>query len=212
MIVTAQALVMVFGALLALAGLALLVFRRDQGQNKIRVLGQEFEISTPALVVFLAGCAIFVIPFWTSADLSKPIIAIGARSTSTAPGSIAAAVDGEEKEPNDQFTQANMVRFGARVRGRLGTATDRDFFKFRTPGPVNFKGRVILRKLSLGGFWASETLYSAAESRVVAGSATKDDSVTFAFDADPDADYYILVKGSETDRGEYEFEARKDNK
>jgi hypothetical protein len=210
MIVTAQALVMVFGALLALAGLLLLVFRKDHGQNKIRVLGQEFEISTPALVVFLAGCVIFVIPFWTSADLSKPIIVLGSRSSSGLSG-IVAAVGGEEKEPNDQFTQANVVRFGVRVRGRLTTSTDRDFFKFKTPGPVNFKGRVILRKLSLEGFFASVTLYGAAEGRVAAASATSHDSATFAFDADPDADYYILVKGSETQRGEYELEVRKDN-
>jgi hypothetical protein len=60
--VTQVAIVMLFGAIVAAFGLALLYFRREQAQNRIKLFGQEFQISTPALVVFLVGCAIFILP------------------------------------------------------------------------------------------------------------------------------------------------------
>jgi len=62
---------MVFGALVALLGLALLFFQSsqhrqedgyEQGKNRLKVLGMEFEFATPPLAVFLVGSAIFVLP------------------------------------------------------------------------------------------------------------------------------------------------------
>jgi hypothetical protein len=77
-IVTLQAFVMTFGALIASAGLVLLFLRNEQAQNKIKLLGQEFEISTPALVVFLAGCTVFVIPLVVPIkNPDRPIVIIG---------------------------------------------------------------------------------------------------------------------------------------
>ncbi len=55
--------VMIFGGLLAAAGVLLLVFTRTPGANRIKAFGVEFELSTPALVVFLAGCALVIAPF-----------------------------------------------------------------------------------------------------------------------------------------------------
>src|SRR5262249_8020080 len=60
MTVSLYALVMTFGALVAAAGLVLLFIRQEQGKNRIKILGQEFQISTPALVVFLAGFALVI--------------------------------------------------------------------------------------------------------------------------------------------------------
>jgi hypothetical protein len=78
MIITLQAFVMAFGALIASAGLVLLFLRKEQAQNKIKLLGQEFEISTPALVVFLAGCTVFVMPLVVPIkNLDKPVVIIG---------------------------------------------------------------------------------------------------------------------------------------
>src|SRR5215472_3076218 len=56
------AVVMTFGVLVAGCGLVLLFLRKEQGENKIKLFGQEFQISTPALVVFLVGCGVFIIP------------------------------------------------------------------------------------------------------------------------------------------------------
>jgi hypothetical protein len=38
------------------------VFQKGAGRKQNQAWGQEFQISTPALVVFLAGCAIFILP------------------------------------------------------------------------------------------------------------------------------------------------------
>jgi hypothetical protein len=40
------------------------ILKSDNGQNRVKLFGQEFEISRPSLVVFLAGCGIFVMPFF----------------------------------------------------------------------------------------------------------------------------------------------------
>jgi hypothetical protein len=75
--VTLQTMVMAFGAVIASAGLVLLFLRKEQTENKIKLLGQEFEISTPALVVFLAGCFMFVMPLVVPIkNLDKPMVII----------------------------------------------------------------------------------------------------------------------------------------
>ncbi len=68
---TQQTVVMVFGALIALAGLVFYFYRKEEGKNRVQVLGQEFEVSTPALVIFLAGCLIFVLPFVVPASAEQ---------------------------------------------------------------------------------------------------------------------------------------------
>lgn len=55
-------IIMAFGGLLALVGVSLVVLGRTAGANRIRTFGFEFELSTPALVVFLAGCGLIIAP------------------------------------------------------------------------------------------------------------------------------------------------------
>ncbi len=75
--VTLQTMVMAFGAVIAIAGLVLLFLRKEQADSKVKLLGQEFEISTPALVVFLAGCFVFVMPLVIPIrNLDKPMVII----------------------------------------------------------------------------------------------------------------------------------------
>jgi hypothetical protein len=68
-----QIVTMVFGAAVAMAGIALMLFGRSvSSRNHVKVLGLEFEISTPALAVFLVGSALFVLPhFLPHADISQ---------------------------------------------------------------------------------------------------------------------------------------------
>jgi len=61
MISIVQWIIMGFGMALALAGLLLFVFRQEKGTNRVKLLGQEFVLSTPALVIFISGCAVVVI-------------------------------------------------------------------------------------------------------------------------------------------------------
>src|SRR5260370_976887 len=58
--ITQVGVVMLFGALVAAAGLAFLFFGTDQGENVIRIWRQEFRVSRPALGVCPS------IQLWTS--------------------------------------------------------------------------------------------------------------------------------------------------
>ena len=123
-----MAVVMAFGALIAVAGLWLLFTKNEAGANRLKILGQEFEISTPALLVFLVGSAIFVLPFflprlhetgggWLVNSPLKELL----------PGTFT-----EEKEPNDSFASATPISLGKSVKGRIAVEDDRDIFVFRT--------------------------------------------------------------------------------
>jgi hypothetical protein len=60
---TQQIVTMVFGAAVAVAGIALMFFgRSENSRNHVKLLGMEFELSTPALAVFLVGSGLFVLP------------------------------------------------------------------------------------------------------------------------------------------------------
>ena len=209
MIVTVQALVMMFGAVTAAAGLVLMVLRQEGGRNTIKIMGQEFEISTPALVVFLSGCLIFALPLLRPSEtLSQPLIVFGSDATEQmesgerTPGG--ARVGGKEQEPNTQITEANAMAFATRVQGVLDDE-DRDYFRFRTPAALQGDVRVIVRKLRVDGFYARVALLDATEKSVHSDSTAGNDAVTVAVAAKPAADYYVLIVGG---RGPYELEIR----
>lgn len=108
MAITQYAMVMVFGALVAGAGLVLLVLRKEHAENRIKLFGQEFQMSTPALVVFLVGCAVFIIPVVIPAHDQAAISIVlpwQKDSSKTIPSSV---IGGEEHEPNNQITEANF--------------------------------------------------------------------------------------------------------
>jgi hypothetical protein len=117
MIVTLQAFVMAFGALIASAGLVLLFLRKEQAQNKIKLLGQEFEISTPALVVFLAGCTVFVMPLVAPIkNLDRPMVIIGPQVREHPPSEPGKEPPNGQARPTGEQTifegvVANVTRF-----------------------------------------------------------------------------------------------------
>ena len=53
MMVTKHAIVMTFGALVACIGIVLFYLRKEQARNRIRLFGQDLQISTPDLLVFM---------------------------------------------------------------------------------------------------------------------------------------------------------------
>jgi hypothetical protein len=222
MIVTVQTILMLFRALVTVAGLLLLFLRNENVQNKIELFGQEFEISTPALAVFLSGCLIFVMPLLRPMEqLDRPAIVPGSSAAGQTGqiGSLSSSgglqVAGEEKEPNGQITDANLMRFGTRARGALARQDDRDFFKFRTPERLPGQTRVIMRKMQAGGFWADLSVFDGSKNKVSSGDKTGDDPVSLSFEPSPNADYYVLVKKSnwyKDDRknSPYEIEVRRE--
>lgn len=198
------ALFMAFGAFVAVVGLALLYFRKEQAENRIKLFGQEFQISTPALVVFLVGCAIFVLPSVTQMQNQKAFSFDWPWRPSHGDHSGSLLVNGEEHEPNERITEANEVKLGSLTKGVVSSDGDRDFFKFKT-GP-GLKTRVILRKIPTHGFVASAVVYDTVEHRITSDYERGEDSVTFAFESTPNTYYYVVVSGEYPgDHGPYEL-------
>jgi len=113
--------------------------------------------------------------------------------------------NGEEHEPNDQITSANLIPIGSTIKGSIATSQDRDFFKFKTG--QGLKTRIILRKTSPDGFYASVVVYNNVEQRVADGNdhASREDGVSFVFDSNSNSYYYVMVESSNDTRGTYEL-------
>jgi hypothetical protein len=114
---------LVFGAFLAVAGLALLLREQKATGNKIKFLGQEFELSSTALVVVVMGCAIFALPFVTPReDTQAPLVTTrgGPESPESPPptnGSSASRIDSGYSRTfvfsNDSLLKDNFILFYA---------------------------------------------------------------------------------------------------
>ena len=210
MVITQFAIVMAFGALVAVFGLALLYFRKEQAENRIKLFGQEFQISTPALVVFLVGCGVFILPLVIQMQ-NQTVFSFewpwrhGGSSKSTISGPEQSMQVKKEHEPNDQITTANLITMGATISGIVDGKEDRDFFKFKTGQGPNT--RVILRKVASSGFDASVTIYDNLENRVADGNTygRPEDSISFVFRARPNSYYYAKVEALYSDGGPYEL-------
>src|SRR5262245_8453661 len=205
MTVSLYAMLMTFGALVAAAGLVLLFIRQEQGQNKIRILGQEFQISTPALVVFLAGCALVIMP--PALQMKNPDVIVIPRHDGPNPDGKHVEhveIDGEEKEPNDDPPHANSLTVGSGIKGVITTAQDRDFFILQSPTKPTAappRVRVIVRKL----FHAQVVIYNENEEKVASNVALGEDTVSFAFEVIPGANYYVIVESFSDGHGAYEL-------
>src|SRR5260370_13965268 len=208
MVITQLAIVMAFGALVAVAGLALLYFRKEQAENRIKLFGQEFQISTPALVVFLVGCGVFILPSVIQMP-NQTVFSFQWPGQSPVPPA-PFLTNGEEHEPNDQITSANLIPFGATIKGSIATDHDRDFFKFKTG--QGLKTRVILRKTSPDGFLASVVVYNNVEEKIASGNdhASREDGVSLVFDSNSDSYYYMMVESRDGTRGTYELLAKEE--
>lgn len=68
-----QIVVMAFGAGLSFVGLWLSFRTKEHARNRLKVLGQEFDLSTPGLVVLVLGCGIFVLPFFLPKEQVSPV-------------------------------------------------------------------------------------------------------------------------------------------
>jgi hypothetical protein len=201
--ITRPGIMMLFGALVAAAGLALLYLRREQAESRIRLFGQEFQISTPALVVLLVGCGIFILPSVIQTPNEVVFSFHWPRPPGPEPTPI--KVTGEEQEQNDRIIAANLITIGTTIKGVITTDQDRDFFKFKT-SDHGLKTRVILRKVGPGGFGAAVTVYDSVEQRVGHEYEGGEDSVTLAFESNPNSYYYVKVEaGGEGSRGPYEL-------
>jgi hypothetical protein len=151
--------VMAFGALIAVAGLWLLFTKNESGANRVKILGQEFEISTPALVVFLVGSAIFVLPFFFPRLQDRVAI------SNSRIKQLFSRTFSEEKEPNDSFSSATPISLDTRVKGKIAARDDRDIFVFRTSPTLQRTLRIYLENNSMK-LMPQLTFYNALKSQV----------------------------------------------
>jgi len=195
--ITLFAIVMAFGAMVAIAGLILLFVRKEQAENAITVFGWQFKISTPALVVFLAGAAIFILPLVLPIQ-NQPVINFGSS------GQIDPHIVNPSKR-GKRITDANPIKMGMTVQGLIATDQDRDFYQFKTSGQ-ELKVRVILRKPMPGGFYAIVNVYDSVEKLVTDSYQLGESAVSFSFDSNANSTYYIMVEGGGSgSRGPYEL-------
>jgi hypothetical protein len=57
---TIQWIVLIFGICVAVLGLSAFFFGKKEGANRIKFFGGEFESSSPAVLIFVIGCAVAV--------------------------------------------------------------------------------------------------------------------------------------------------------
>jgi hypothetical protein len=137
---------MVFGALFAVTGVILLVYSKASGANRIRMFSLEFELSTPALVVFIAGCGLLVAP------LAFPG---GTRPTSQPASSGTATHDAVRTRPAEQPRATGVItcrhgqKFGLEIlRPIVADDTLRVPVRIRNLDP-NAKATIIASRLNL---------------------------------------------------------------
>jgi len=119
---------------------------------------------------------------------------------------------GKEQEANNYITEANLIRMGQRVRGRLTDNKDRDFYKFKTPAQSANAGpqkiRIILRKLE--EFHGAVDIYDDAENKIENDYKSGDETVSIQVESKPDSYYYVLVKSYSSTYGAYELVTREE--
>jgi len=68
-----KCILMGFGAIIAVIGIVLFVKKQGQeGTNRIKLLGAEFEFTAPSLVIFIVGVALIIAPFFVHKSVSQP--------------------------------------------------------------------------------------------------------------------------------------------
>jgi hypothetical protein len=162
-------------------------------------------------VVFLVGCGVFILPSVIQIQ-NQTVFSFQWPWRPSGPDQLpdSIKINNKEIEPNDQITSANLIPFGATIKGLIATDQDRDFFKFKTG--QGLKTRVILRKTSPGGFYTSVVVYNDVEQRIADGSdhASREDGVSFVFDSNSNSYYYLMVESDAGTRGTYELLAKEE--
>jgi Trypsin-like peptidase domain len=121
-----------------------------------------------------------------------------------------------QRELGISITTAKSITEGTTVRGSLVPGQDRYFFQFKASST---KIRVILRKLSKGGFRSAVDVYDHNEVRVAREGGgppplirqPEDQPISLSFKSNPGELYYVVVTALESNaRGDYELTVRKE--
>jgi hypothetical protein len=116
---------MILGALLVLVAVWLITMRRDPAHNKVRLFNIELDLSTPGLVVLVAGCGLLLLPaFVPYRPGGLPSFAWSAGGPAPGAGERPIVLQQQtvlasEQEPNDSVGSANLITLGQTIEGTL---------------------------------------------------------------------------------------------
>lgn len=91
--------------------------------------------------------------------------------------SLRATREAEESEPNDKFYEANVLRPGSEIRGLLGRAGDKDWYRIPLAGLP--KGSLLsVTYVGVGGVTADVTVYDWARRKLMTRRGTRGATIT----------------------------------
>jgi hypothetical protein len=150
---------MLAGGAFALAGLWLM-FRPQPGGEaaRIELFGLKFQAGSAGILVFLIGAAFLAVPIFVpqqeaaeTGSAPVPRSEAGPGGSETDDGAVAPDLslprraDAEEIEPNSDIREANAIRIGQTIGGRITPAGDVDWFVFAADAIQGERFRLTLR-------------------------------------------------------------------
>src|SRR5262245_38895107 len=177
--------VTILGALLVLVAVWLIAVRRDPARNSAKFFGIELDLSTPGIVVLLAGCGLLALPGFV------PHRPGGLPSFGWSSGGPAAATAGRpivlqqqtvlanEQEPNDSVGAANIIELGQTIEGTLVQAENAaDYFVIAATPDARGPKRVIVRTRGPYVCCTKLTVWNGKEEEIAQGQAVVGETIS----------------------------------
>ena len=189
---TEKLAIMIFGAVLATAGLIMLFKGGKESRNVIKAFGAEFDLSSSGIVVFLVGAGLFVAPFFIAPDRIVQTAPPPSNTSAKGRASTPTGAETAETEPNGAMTNATPIAIGSTVQGQL-TRGDVDWLSFRTSS--HYKHDVRLR-VEVTSNEAQFTLrvYDANKKKEIEEFLAFQIAYDLKFVAAPDTTYFIEIE------------------
>jgi hypothetical protein len=187
--------IMLFGAAVAVAGLALLFLRgHDAAESSFEIFGQKIRLTSTGLAVLIVGCSLVFMPLYLHIQpQNRESRQIGDPPPSRLGIYLPDRIDGEEAEPNDTTQQANRIEIGQTYISHLVDSEDIDFFVFTLPpdGPT---------RLQVEALWHTSAEHVAVEMRTAYGRKLEGGNpsgyrhnMRQRFTVEPDNAYYLTL-------------------
>jgi hypothetical protein len=188
--------IMLFGAAVAVAGLALLFLRgHDAAESSFEIFGQKVRLTSTGLVVLIVGCGLVLMPLNLPIETRPDTVDPPATPEDGVGIYLPERIDGEEAEPNGTTREANRIVIDETYMGRLLNPEDVDFFVFTLPPDGPTKLKVQVRWLTVAERVMIEVL-TAYGRKIERGwrSNWTDDTDEVGFFLEPDNAYYLTLR------------------
>jgi hypothetical protein len=192
-------LISILGTLLVLLAVWLIAVRRDPARNAAKFFGIELDLSTPGLVVLVAGCGLLALPAFV------PHRPGGLPTFRSSDGELPSGDDSgsmvlrqetvltSELEPNESVGSANVIEPGQTIKGTLVQSESTvDYFALPSAPEARGPKRVIVRTRGTAeGCCVSLTVWNEKEEQIAWGYDTI--GRTISVPAPPAAKYLVRL-------------------